>query len=75
MRQTHRKKVPSPRASISNTRQRCIESEHALQVFLVVIVGRAPFPSGLYVALMDAAAVNRLSILAPTPSSDPGEEE
>jgi hypothetical protein len=50
---------------LKNTQRRYIESEHALQAFLVVIVGLAPFPPGLYVALMEGSAVNHLSILDP----------
>lgn len=61
---THPKKVPSPSGTdLKNTRQRFIESDHALMAFLMVIVGLEPFPSGLYVALVDRAAVKPLSIV------------
>ena len=65
---THPEAVPSPSGvDLKNTRQRFVESEHALKAFLVVIVGLAPFPSGLYVALIDQTAANQLSLLPPAP--------
>jgi integrative and conjugative element protein (TIGR02256 family) len=71
---THPQKVPAPSGTdLKNTRQRFIESDHALKAFLMVIVGLAPFPTGLYVALVDQAAVNHLSLVTPkaTPASGP----
>lgn len=63
---THPQKVPSPSGTdLKNTRQRFIESDHALKSFLMVIVGLEPFPSGLYVALVDNAAVKPLSVVKP----------
>lgn len=63
---THPQRVPSPSGTdLKNTQQRFIESEHALKAFVMVIVGLAPFPVGLYVALVDQAAVKPLSIVTP----------
>jgi integrative and conjugative element protein (TIGR02256 family) len=59
---THPQKIPSPSGTdLKNTRQRFVESEHALKAFLMVIVGLAPFPSGLFVALVDRVAINHLA--------------
>jgi integrative and conjugative element protein (TIGR02256 family) len=63
---THPEAVPSPSAvDLKNTRQRFVESDHALMAFVIVIVGLAPFPSGLYVALVNQTAASRLSLLLP----------
>jgi integrative and conjugative element protein (TIGR02256 family) len=59
---THPQTIPLPSGvDLKNTRQRFIESEHSLKAFLVVIVGLAPFPCGLYVALVHQSATNKLS--------------
>ena len=59
---THPQKIPTPSGiDLKNTRQRFAESEHTLKAFLMVIVGLASFPSGLYVALVNSDATSRLS--------------
>lgn len=61
---THPQEIPFPSGTdLKNTRQRFIESDHTLKAFLMVIVGLEPFPSGLYVALVNCAAANKLSPL------------
>jgi len=61
---THPEKIPAPSGlDLKNTRQRYVESEHTLKAFLMVIVGLAILPSGIYVALVDNAALNALSVL------------
>lgn len=59
---THPEKVPFPSSTdLKNTRERFVESDHALEAFILVIVGFATFPRGLHVSLLDAT---RLNILA-----------
>jgi integrative and conjugative element protein (TIGR02256 family) len=59
---THPEEVPSPSPTdVKNTRRRFVESDHALEAFVLVIVGLAPFPRGLYVSLLDAIRLNVLA--------------
>jgi len=61
---THPQKIPFPSGiDLKNTRKRFIESDHMLESFLMVIVGLAPFPKGLYVALVNGSAANQLTPL------------
>ena len=68
---THPQGVPSPSGTdLNNTRQRFLKSEHNLSAFLMVIVGRNPFPGGLYVALVNEIAVNPLVVTRNSASVD-----
>lgn len=59
---THPQKVPSPSSTdIANAHQRFLQSDHSLTAFVVVVVGTATFPLGLYVSLLDGTTENVLS--------------
>ena len=59
---THPECRPSPSATdLSNTCQRFAESEHQLLSFTMIIVGRAEFPSGLYVGLINSVGHQQLT--------------
>lgn len=58
---THPEMIPTPSCmDITNTQTRFLKSEHVLQSFVAVIVGLAPFPSGLFVGLVDATRFRQL---------------
>ena len=53
---THPEDVPTPSALDLNSMQDCFRrSQHELKAFVMVIVGRAPFPRGLWVSLHNAS--------------------
>jgi integrative and conjugative element protein (TIGR02256 family) len=58
---THPQGFPSPSTvDIKNTAERFTLSKHTLTAFLLAVVGNAPFPQGLYLALINATCVKEL---------------
>nr|WP_233286074.1 Mov34/MPN/PAD-1 family protein [Bradyrhizobium brasilense] len=58
---THPEDVPSPSLIDTRNISDCVwRSQHALNGFVMVIVGSAPFPSGLFVSVCDASQVHPL---------------
>jgi len=64
---THAQDVPRPSGTDSNSMQQMVRlSSHALPGFLLVIVGRDPFPDGLYVSLHTKSGWTRLKPTTPS---------
>jgi len=60
---THPQPVPSPSNEDINNMVDCFrKSRHELRAFLMVIVGTAEPPEGLYVCLVDGNGVSRLAL-------------
>lgn len=60
---THPQSVPSPSGEDINSMVECFrKSHHDLKAFLMVIVGTAELPEGLYVCLVDGNGVTRLAL-------------
>lgn len=58
---THPEARPSPSTTdIVSAQAAFLSSSHHLNAFLMVVVGRAPFPDGLFVALCDGSSCHRL---------------
>jgi len=63
---THPEPIPHPsRDDTESIRESFVKSKHTLHGFLLIIVGTAPFPNGLYVSLNNA---NSELLLATTPA-------
>jgi integrative and conjugative element protein (TIGR02256 family) len=60
---THPEDVPSPSLVDTRSISDCVRrSQHALNGFVMVIVGRAPIPDGLFVSVCDASNVHALRV-------------
>jgi hypothetical protein len=60
---THPQSVPSPSSADISSMVECFsKSRHELKAFLMVIVGTADLPEGLYVCLVDGNGVARLEL-------------
>lgn len=60
---THPQPVPSPSSEDINSMVDCFrKSRHELRAFLMVIVGTAKPPEGLFVCLVDGNGVSRLAL-------------
>lgn len=58
---THPEDIPSPSLIDTRNISDCVRrSQHALNGFVMVIVGRAPSPTGLFVSVCDASRVHPL---------------
>jgi integrative and conjugative element protein (TIGR02256 family) len=58
---THPEQYPRPSTvDIQNTAERFSKSEHELEAFVMIIIGTAPFPKGLYVGLINQTDIKRL---------------
>lgn len=59
---THPEDIPSPsRTDISSIQDAFSKSSHSLSGFVLVIVGRCPIPTGLYVSLCNETSIIPLS--------------
>lgn len=60
---THPESIPNPSFVDLESMKDCFKkSRHELKAFLMVIVGRADFPKGLWVSLHDKASWERLAL-------------
>jgi len=60
---THPQPVPSPSGEDVNSMVECFrKSQHELKAFLMVIVGTAELPEGLFICLVDGNGVTRLAL-------------
>lgn len=63
---THPEPVPSPSGEDINSMVDCFrKSHHELKAFLMVIVGTAEPPEGIYVCLVDAKGITRMKLMQP----------
>jgi integrative and conjugative element protein (TIGR02256 family) len=63
---THPELIPNPSGDDTESiRESFVKSKHTLNGFLLIIVGTAPFPKGLYVSLNNATSELRLDSTPP----------
>ena len=59
---THPQDIPSPSGlDISSIQDSFLKSSHTLNGFILVIVGRCPIPTGLYVSFCNETSITQLS--------------
>lgn len=63
---THPQSRPLPsQTDILNVQAAFLSSRHHLNAFVMIVVGRCPFPDGLFVALCDGCSCHRLDAQLP----------
>lgn len=61
---THPQDIPTPSGQDNfSMKDKYLKSKHELKAFVMVIVGKQPFPEGLWVSLHDAKFAKKLDVI------------